>query len=161
MCIRDRPEEGAAFQNFFQVRVRCACRKGKAGNEPRCQKAFSCEHAFHFTCHYCPPFRNSCLFSKKFKLVFSHFKKGKKSKKHKKKQEKQAGLPDGGEQRVIAKIVFSVQDVYKRQALLGAVLLVFSDIISRTLLIPNEIPIGIVAAVIGAPYFLYLLIMQD
>ena len=36
-------------------------------------------------------------------------------------------------------------------ALLGAVLLVFSDIISRTLLIPNEIPIGIVAAVIGAP----------
>ena len=46
-------------------------------------------------------------------------------------------------------------------ALLGAVLLVFSDIISRTLLIPNEIPIGIVAAVIGAPYFLYLLIMQD
>lgn len=46
-------------------------------------------------------------------------------------------------------------------ALLGAVLLVFSDTISRTLLIPNEIPIGIVAAVIGAPYFLYLLIMQD
>ena len=45
--------------------------------------------------------------------------------------------------------------------LLGAVLLVFSDIISRTLLIPNEIPIGIVAAVIGAPYFLYLLVMQD
>ena len=35
------------------------------------------------------------------------------------------------------------------------------ELISRTLLIPNEIPIGIVAAVIGAPYFLYLLIMQD
>ena len=31
-------------------------------------------------------------------------------------------------------------------------------IISRTLLSPNEIPIGIVAAVIGAPYFLYLLV---
>lgn len=44
--------------------------------------------------------------------------------------------------------------------LCGAVLLVFSDIISRTLLIPNEIPIGIVAAVIGAPYFLYLLIRE-
>ena len=34
----------------------------------------------------------------------------------------------------------------------------FSDILSRTLLAPNEISIGIVAAVIGAPYFLYLLV---
>ena len=34
----------------------------------------------------------------------------------------------------------------------------FSDILSRTLLAPNEIPVGIVAAVLGAPYFLYLLI---
>lgn len=34
----------------------------------------------------------------------------------------------------------------------------FSDIISRTLLSPDEIPVGIVAAVIGAPYFLYLCI---
>lgn len=42
--------------------------------------------------------------------------------------------------------------------LVGALLMVVSDIISRTLLSPNEIPIGIVAAVIGAPYFLYLLI---
>lgn len=44
--------------------------------------------------------------------------------------------------------------------LCGAVLLVYSDIISRTLLLPNEIPIGIVAAVIGAPYFLYLLVKE-
>ncbi len=43
-------------------------------------------------------------------------------------------------------------------ALTGGVLLVFSDIISRTLFLPFEIPVGIVAAVIGAPYFLYLLI---
>ena len=41
--------------------------------------------------------------------------------------------------------------------LVGAVLMLLADIISRTLLAPNEIPIGIVAAVIGAPYFLYLL----
>ncbi len=32
-----------------------------------------------------------------------------------------------------------------------------SDIVSRTLIAPNEVPIGIVAAIIGAPYFLYLL----
>ncbi len=44
--------------------------------------------------------------------------------------------------------------------LTGAVLLVFSDIISRTLLLPHEIPIGIVSAVIGAPYFLYLLMKE-
>ena len=41
--------------------------------------------------------------------------------------------------------------------LVGAVLMLAADIISRTLLMPNEIPVGIVAAVIGAPYFLYLL----
>ncbi len=41
--------------------------------------------------------------------------------------------------------------------LVGAVLMLAADIVSRTLLAPNEIPVGIVAAVIGAPYFLYLL----
>lgn len=39
----------------------------------------------------------------------------------------------------------------------GGVLMVWSDIIARTLLAPNELAVGIVAAVIGAPYFLYLL----
>lgn len=42
--------------------------------------------------------------------------------------------------------------------LTGSVLMTYADMISRTLLSPNEIPVGIVAAVIGAPYFLYLLI---
>ena len=41
--------------------------------------------------------------------------------------------------------------------LVGALLMLLADIVSRTLLLPNEIPVGIVAAVIGAPYFLYLL----
>lgn len=45
-------------------------------------------------------------------------------------------------------------------ALIGAVLLLFADIISRTLFLPYEMPIGIVTAVIGAPYFLYLLIRE-
>lgn len=44
--------------------------------------------------------------------------------------------------------------------LLGGVLLVYADIISRTLLLPAEIPVGIVSAVIGAPYFLYLLVKK-
>ena len=41
--------------------------------------------------------------------------------------------------------------------LVGAVLMLLADIISRTLLAPNEIPVGIVAAVFGAPYVLDLL----
>ena len=41
--------------------------------------------------------------------------------------------------------------------LVGLDLMLLADIVSRTLLLPAEIPVGIVVAVIGAPYFLYLL----
>jgi iron complex transport system permease protein len=42
-------------------------------------------------------------------------------------------------------------------ALLGALLVITADTIGRWVLQPSEIPTGIVVAVIGAPYFLYLL----
>lgn len=42
-------------------------------------------------------------------------------------------------------------------ALLGALLVITADTIGRWILQPSEIPTGIVVAVIGAPYFLYLL----
>ena len=42
-------------------------------------------------------------------------------------------------------------------AILGAIVLVLADTISRTLFSPIEIPAGIVMAVIGVPFFLYLL----
>lgn len=42
-------------------------------------------------------------------------------------------------------------------ALIGAVLLVAADGFGRWLLPPMEVPVGIVTAVIGAPYFLYLI----
>lgn len=42
-------------------------------------------------------------------------------------------------------------------ALLGAVYLVAADLISRTVLIPAEIPVGIITALIGSPFFIYLL----
>lgn len=45
-------------------------------------------------------------------------------------------------------------------ALTGGVLLVWADIISRTWFLPYEMPVGITAAVIGAPYFLYLLVKE-
>lgn len=44
--------------------------------------------------------------------------------------------------------------------LVGAVMLVFADLVSRTCFLPFEMPIGIVTAVLGAPYFLYLLIRE-
>ncbi len=42
-------------------------------------------------------------------------------------------------------------------ALVGAFLLITADTIGRWILMPAEIPAGIVVSVIGAPYFLYLL----
>ncbi|UFT99878.1 iron ABC transporter permease [Radiobacillus kanasensis] len=42
-------------------------------------------------------------------------------------------------------------------ALLGGFFLVIADILSRTLLVPKEIPSGIIVAIIGAPYFLYIM----
>jgi iron complex transport system permease protein len=41
-------------------------------------------------------------------------------------------------------------------ALTGATLLTLSDLISRTILAPTEIPIGIVTALLGSPFFLFL-----
>jgi iron complex transport system permease protein len=45
-------------------------------------------------------------------------------------------------------------------ALLGAVLLLGADIIARTIVTPAELPIGIVTALLGAPFFLWLLIRE-
>lgn len=41
-------------------------------------------------------------------------------------------------------------------ALTGAILLVWADIVARTLLAPQEIPIGIITALMGAPFLLIL-----
>jgi len=45
-------------------------------------------------------------------------------------------------------------------ALLGATLLTMADVVSRTIIAPAELPIGIVTAVIGTPVFVILLIKQ-
>lgn len=44
--------------------------------------------------------------------------------------------------------------------LCGALLLLLADMVARTLAAPLEIPVGIITAFIGAPFFLWLLIMQ-
>lgn len=45
-------------------------------------------------------------------------------------------------------------------AMLGAALLAFADLIGRVVAVPNEIPAGVVAAVAGGPYLLFLLIRE-
>lgn len=46
-------------------------------------------------------------------------------------------------------------------ALLGALLLLVADTLGRNLLAPSEIPVGIVVAILGAPYFIYLLMKTN
>ena len=45
-------------------------------------------------------------------------------------------------------------------ALLGALFLVLADLLARTVIAPGEIPIGVVTALVGGPFFLYLLRRQ-
>jgi iron complex transport system permease protein len=42
-------------------------------------------------------------------------------------------------------------------ALAGAAFLVITDLLARILLAPVEIPVGVITAIIGAPFFIYLL----
>ncbi len=41
--------------------------------------------------------------------------------------------------------------------LVGAVFLILADLVARTVLAPTEVPIGVITAFCGAPFFLYLL----
>jgi iron complex transport system permease protein len=39
----------------------------------------------------------------------------------------------------------------------GAVFLILADLLARTVLSPSEVPVGIITALCGAPFFLWLL----
>jgi iron complex transport system permease protein len=41
-------------------------------------------------------------------------------------------------------------------AILGAILLLVADIAARILLKPQELPVGVMTAIVGAPFFVYL-----
>lgn len=45
-------------------------------------------------------------------------------------------------------------------ALLGASLLILADLLARTAVSPGELPVGVVTALLGAPFFLYLVRRQ-
>jgi len=44
--------------------------------------------------------------------------------------------------------------------LVGALLLLLADTAARTLMVPQELPVGILTAAIGVPFFLYLLMRR-
>ena len=45
-------------------------------------------------------------------------------------------------------------------ALLGALLLILADMVARTVAAPAELPIGILTAGLGAPFFLWMLLRR-
>ncbi|MBN2073297.1 MAG: iron chelate uptake ABC transporter family permease subunit [Actinobacteria bacterium] len=47
--------------------------------------------------------------------------------------------------------------LYPTAAISGGILLLASDTIARTILMPREIPVGIITSIVGVPFFLYLL----
>jgi iron complex transport system permease protein len=50
--------------------------------------------------------------------------------------------------------------VLPASALFGAAFLVAADVVARTAMAPVELPVGIITALIGGPFFLWLLVRQ-
>ena len=48
--------------------------------------------------------------------------------------------------------------VLPASALFGAAFLVVCDLIARTVMAPMELPVGVVTALLGGPFFLWLLV---
>jgi iron complex transport system permease protein len=59
----------------------------------------------------------------------------------------------------VARLIFGPDHrlLLPTSGLLGAIFLVVADLAARLVLAPAEVPVGIVTAVIGAPFFIYLL----
>ena len=48
--------------------------------------------------------------------------------------------------------------LHEETALLGGILLVAADYTARIIIAPDEMLVGLVVSLIGAPYFLYILL---
>lgn len=59
----------------------------------------------------------------------------------------------------VARLIFGPdhRTLIPAAALIGAIFLILADLFARTLLAPQEIPVGIITALLGAPYFVWLL----
>ncbi|MBN1493167.1 MAG: iron chelate uptake ABC transporter family permease subunit, partial [Candidatus Omnitrophica bacterium] len=59
----------------------------------------------------------------------------------------------------IARMLFGPDHrlVIPASACIGGMLLVIADTIARTMIAPQEIPVGVITSFLGAPFFIYLL----
>ena len=59
----------------------------------------------------------------------------------------------------ISRSLFSWKHLWSAPAttLCGGILLVIADTIARTVIAPTEIPVGVITALLGAPFFLWVL----
>lgn len=59
----------------------------------------------------------------------------------------------------IARLIFGPEHrkLLPAAALMGGIFLVLADLLARIVLAPTELPVGIITAAVGAPFFLYLL----
>ena len=50
--------------------------------------------------------------------------------------------------------------VLPASALFGAAFLVACDVVARTVMAPVELPVGVITALIGGPFFLWMLVRK-
>ena len=55
---------------------------------------------------------------------------------------------------------FDYRFILPMSAIVGATFLVLADLVARTIVSPGELPVGVVTAFCGAPFFLYILIRR-
>jgi iron complex transport system permease protein len=63
----------------------------------------------------------------------------------------------------VVRIIFGIDNriVVPASFFVGAIFLIITDTIARTIILPSELPVGVVTAMIGAPAFIYLLKKQQ
>ncbi len=63
----------------------------------------------------------------------------------------------------IARAMFGLkhEDLFLSSLLLGASFLLLCDTMARTLFLPNEIPVGVITALFGGPFFLWILLKRS
>jgi len=63
----------------------------------------------------------------------------------------------------VVRMIFGTDNriVVPASFLIGAIFLILADTIARIIILPSELPVGVVTAMIGAPTFIYLLKKQS
>jgi iron complex transport system permease protein len=51
--------------------------------------------------------------------------------------------------------------LFPASAFLGGILLLIADTVARNIILPAEMPVGILTSLIGGPFFLFLLLKQN